>query len=238
MIRRPSCNFLSDDLIERSGLRRIRTSLRQHETILKLAAARVGSLYENKETLLLLLAYLDKRLHAVRTEVRIDRGKILFKTAAHGLSDLHLPQVPHRVSLGGRADIAALDVPDHDKPLLLTVGNRLLKSVHALHAELLIHGDLRLYRRNEIAYRIHDTLIEQPDRFRRAFHGFSVLGKSLLFDILRHKLHGRVKSHHNGRLQFLDLLCQCINQSFLPSKSFSTYWFSIYFGKSFLFTHS
>ena len=139
------------------------------QTVLNLAAAGIGSLYQNKETLLLLPADFHKRLHAIRAEIRIDRGKILIKAAAHIVSNLHLTQMSYRVCIGGGSDIAALDVADHHQPFFFTVIHRLLERRKPRYAELLIHGDLRLDCRDQVEGMIHDLLIKLPDRLRCPF---------------------------------------------------------------------
>ena len=229
----PGCHLLSHDLIKRP----VRTLHTSYQPVLKLPAAGIGRLHQNKKTFLLFLTHLDKRLHPIGTKIGVHRHKIFVKSSAHGTAHLHLSQMAHRIGFRCRTDITALDITDDHQPFLLTIFHGLLEGDKPFHAELLIHGDLRLHRRDQIVDGIHDRLVIQPDRLCRSLHRLPVLRISLLLYMLRHELQNRIQPGHDGRPDPPDLLYKLVDHSFLPSKSCNTYVFSIYRGISSLEIH-
>ena len=80
--------------------------------VLELPAGRVGGLYKDEDSLLLLLADLDERIDPVGAQIGIDRGKVFIKGSIFPASHPDLPQMPDGIGRGGRADIPPLDVAD------------------------------------------------------------------------------------------------------------------------------
>ena len=76
--------------------------------------------------------------------------------------------MPHGIGFRGGTDVAALDIADNHQILFLTVIHSFLVSDHAFDPELLIHGDLRLYRGNQVVNRIHNPLVVLPDGLSRS----------------------------------------------------------------------
>ena len=105
-----------------------------------------------------------------------------------------------------RPDITTLDITDHDKTFLLTVIHGLLEGDHARNTKLLIHCNLRLYGRNQIIYRINDSLIVLPDCLCCSFQSLSILLKCFLRQMLRHIAKHRIKTYYNRCILFLNLL--------------------------------
>ena len=127
------------------------------------------------------------------------------------LSHLYLSQMSNRIGLGSGADIPALHISDHHKALFLTVINGLLIGDQAFDAELFIHGDLRLHRRNQIADRVNDPFIILPNRLTRSLQRLAVFLIGFLLDISRNILQHRVQPHNDGSIRLFDLLHKLIN---------------------------
>ena len=136
--------------------------------VLKLSARGIGGLYQNKDALVLLIADIHKRFDSICSKIRIYGCKILIKRTDSVSADLNSSKVSSRICLRGRSDVSALHVTDHNQPLFLTVANRLPVCDHPRNSELLIHRNLRLHRRNQVCNRIHNLLVEAPDRLCRS----------------------------------------------------------------------
>ncbi len=156
----PFGNLFPDPLIERPAVR---------NPILKLAARRVRRLHQHKNPLLFLSAHVQKRLYAVRPQIRVHRRKILVKRRVFLLPHLHLSQMPRGISGGSRADIAALYIADHNQILFVAVIHRPPEHRKPRQPKLLVHGNLRLHRRNQIIHGVHNRLIKLPDRLGSPF---------------------------------------------------------------------
>ena len=152
----PFGNLFTDDFIQRSAV---------HQTILELTTAGVGSFYQHKNALIFFFADLYERIDAVGTQIRIHRCKILVKGCIALFSHYYFSEMGNRISLRSGTDIAAFYIADDNQTFLFAVCDGLLECDQTCYAELLIHGDLRLYCRNQIRYCIHDALIVLPDRF-------------------------------------------------------------------------
>ena len=89
MLFSPLGYLLSHQLIERLSINLL---------ILELSTGRIGGLHKNEKTFVLLLAYIDKRLHAIRSQIRIDGCKILVKSCISLASYLYFSQMSHCIS--------------------------------------------------------------------------------------------------------------------------------------------
>ena len=67
------------------------------------------------------------------------------------------------VSCGGGADIASLDVADDYQIFFLTIIDGLLESDETFDTELLVHGDLRFHRRDQVINMVDDLFVVLPD---------------------------------------------------------------------------
>ena len=94
-------------------------------------------------------------------------------------SHLHVAEVADCIRLRSRTDIASFDIADDNETLFLAVGNGLLIRCHSRNAELLIHGNLRFYSRNQIVCCVDNRFIELPNGLCSSFKCLSVLGKCL-----------------------------------------------------------
>ena len=97
MFLAPCGNLFADPLIQRASV---------DQPVLELSAGRIGGFYQDKQSFLLLLADLDKRLHSVRTEIWIHRREILMKSGVGPGADLNVSQMSHCIGLGGRSDVS------------------------------------------------------------------------------------------------------------------------------------
>ena len=196
-LRSPGGHLLAHQLIEGTALDLL---------ILEFAAGGIGSLHKNENTLLLFFAHIQEGIHSVRPKIGIHGHKVLPKGHILLTSYFHPSQMSYRVSRGRRTNVSTLDVTDHHQSLFLAVLHRLLESHKSRDPELLIHGDLRLYRRDQIPGLVHDLLVKLPDGFRRALQCLSVLGKSFLLYLFRHIFQHRVQAYHDRRSGFFYLL--------------------------------
>ena len=179
----PRGNLLADPLIQRTSV---------DDAVLELAAGRGRGFYQNKDTFFLLFADLDERFYAVRSKIRIDSCKILMESGVGFASHLHVAEVADCIRLRSRTDIASFDIADDNETLFLAVGNGLLIRCHSRNAELLIHGNLRFYSRNQIVCCVDNRFIELPNGLCSSFECLSVLGKCLFLYVLRHIVQHRI----------------------------------------------
>ena len=107
------------------------------------------------------------------------------------------------ISSGSGADISALNIANDNKALLLAVFNRLVISLQSFNSKLLIHGDLRFYRRYQIRRRVYNLLIKQPDGLRRPFKSLAELIVRFLRHMLRNIAQHRIQPHTNRSLRLL-----------------------------------
>jgi hypothetical protein len=110
----PLYNFVCNQLVNRSSIDKF---------VLKLTAGRVGCLYQNKDSLVLCLAHIYKRLHAIGSEIRVYSEELGVECRVLLASNLHFTQMSGCVCSGSRTDITALCIADHDQSLLLAVAN-------------------------------------------------------------------------------------------------------------------
>ena len=122
-----------------------------------------------------------------------------------------MTQMTYRISLGSRADIAALYVADDHQSFFLAVGNGLLISSHSRNAELLVHRHLRFYRRDQVIRRINDRLVELPDCLCRSLQCLTVFSKRFFLHMLRHIGQHRVQSYDDRCIGCFDLFNQFVN---------------------------
>ena len=117
----------------------------------------------------------------------------------------------HRICGRSGTNVAALDIADDYQVFGFAVIDGLLICLQALDTELLIHGDLRLYRRNQVVGLVHDLLVELPDGLCCSLQGLAVLRERLLLDVLRNVVQHRIQSYHDGGSGLLNLCNQLIN---------------------------
>ena len=129
---------------------------------------------------------------------------------------------------GGGTDIPSLRIADHEKSLLLTVADGSLVYFKSFDPKLLIHGDLRLYRWNNVIDMVHDFFIKLPDGLRCAFQCLTKLIKCLSCHMLRYIAKHRIQSNTDGCLCFLNPLNQLINHSLLLRSSHFLYSYQFY----------
>ena len=115
-----------------------------------------------------------------------------------------------RIGFGSGTDIAALYIADDNQSFFPAVIYRTLIYEEPFNAELFIHRNLRLHRRNQIADMVYNLFVESPDSFRRPFHCFAVFRKSLLLQMLRNIFQHRIKPDYNRRSCPLYVLNQFI----------------------------
>ena len=196
-LRSPGGHLLAHQLIEGTALDLL---------ILEFAAGGIGSLHKDEDTLLLFFAHIQERIHSVRPKIRIHGYKVLPKGHILFTSYFHPAQMSYCIGCGRRTNVSTLDVADHHQSLFLAVLHRLLESHKPRDPELLIHGDLRLYRRDQIPGLVHDLLVKLPDGFRRAFQRLTILCKGFLLHLFRHIFQHRVQAYHDRRSGFFYLL--------------------------------
>jgi hypothetical protein len=97
----------------------------------------------------------QERLHRVEPEVRVQRDRV------------GAPEVALGVGLGGRADVAAFDVPHHQEPVLAGQCAGLLVGVVAGPAEALEEGDVRLHAGRVPGDHRQRLAVERDDAFGR-----------------------------------------------------------------------
>ena len=85
---------------------------------------------------------------------------------------------------GGGTDISSLGIADDNQPLSLTVVYSLFIHFQPLNAKLLVHGNLRLYGRDQIVCSVHNCFVKFPDGICRPFQSLAVPVKRLLQQIL------------------------------------------------------
>ena len=97
-----------------------------------------------------------------------------------------------------------------------TVVYCLLICLQSLDTELLVHGDLRLYCRDQIIGLVYDFFIKLPDSLCRPFQSLAILCERLFLDVLRHIGKHRIKSYNNRCFCLLNLVDQLINHEISP----------------------
>ena len=150
----PGSDMLAHDLIEGTAV---------DETVLKLSAGGIGGLHQYENTFFLLFADVDEGFDAVGSEIGVHGSEILIKTGKFLASHLYFPQMAYCVSCGGGADIASLDVADDYQIFFLTIIDGLLESDETFDTELLVHGDLRFHRRDQVINMVDDLFVVLPD---------------------------------------------------------------------------
>ena len=130
-------------------------------------------------------------------------------------------QVADCIRLRSRTDIASFDIANDNETLFLAVGNGLLICCHSRNAELLIHGNLRFYSRNQIVCCVDNRFIELPNGLCSSFECLSVLGKCLFLYVLRHIVQHRVQTYDDRCICFFNVCNQFVNHLLtLPLLSF------------------
>ena len=136
-------------------------------------------------------------------------------------SHLHVAEVADCIRLRSRTDIASFDIANDNETLFLAVGNGLLIRCHSRNAELLIHGNLRFYSRNQIVCCVDNRFIELPNGLCSSFKCLSVLGKCLFLYVLRHIVQHRVQTYDDRCICFFNVCNQFVNHLLtLPLLSF------------------
>ncbi len=174
-------------------------------SVLKLAARRVGRFYKHENSLVVLLAYLEQRLNAVRTEIAVDGESVAEKRLILLAAHLYLAEVSGRVGLHCCADIVALAIGDDVHSLGARVLLRFVERFNTRHAVHLVIRRLRLYRGNDIIKCVDKSLVELVKRLSRALERFAVLFKAFLLYVLRNIIQLGVKSRYRGVLCLFDL---------------------------------
>ena len=137
----PLSNLLTYHLIQRFSI---------DQLILKLTAGWVGSLYKDEETFLLLFADINERFHTVRSQIWINRGKILVKACIGFASYMHLSKMAGCISCRSGTDVTTFNITDHYQIFGFTVVYSFLICFQALDAKLLVHGMLRHIRKHRV----------------------------------------------------------------------------------------
>ena len=97
-----------------------------NESVLELAAGRVGCLNQYENTPVLCIADIDKRFYAIGSQIRIYGKEIRVECGSDAVSNLYPAQMRGCVCCGSGTDITALCVADHYKALLLAVFHSLV----------------------------------------------------------------------------------------------------------------
>ena len=140
---------------------------------------------------------------------RFDEMDVLVMAAA--VADYRPAAVADCIRLRSRTDIASFDIADDNETLFLAVGNGLLIRCHSRNAELLIHGNLRFYSRNQIVCCVDNRFIELPNGLCSSFECLSVLGKCLFLYVLRHIVQHRVQTYDDRCICFFNVCNQFVN---------------------------
>ena len=133
----------------------------------------------------MLFADIDERIHPVRTKVWVHCCKVLIKWNVLFASHFNASQMSHCICCGCRTDISTLDISDHHQVFGLTIIHCLFERLDPRHSKLLIHGDLRLYCRDQIIRLVHDFFIELPDCFCCSFQSLPEFSKCFFLYVLR-----------------------------------------------------
>ena len=179
----PFIHLLTYQLIERTSV---------DQLILKFSAGRIGCFYQDEKAFLFFLAYLHKGLYTVRSQIRVDRHKILIERCVSIASHLYFSDMSCCVSRRSRSDVSALDIANDYQPLLLTVIHSLFKRHKPRDPKLLVHRNLRLHCRDQIIGLVHNFFIELPDGLRCSFQRLAVLCIRFFLYMLRHIAEHRV----------------------------------------------
>ena len=140
--------------------------VREHD-VLHVGATGIRRLHEAEDPRALATARLEKRLHRVAAEIRVDRDGV-------GERDERL-----RIRAGGRADVAALRVGDDEQAGRARVLADLCKRAHAVGAVRLEERRLRLHRDRVRRNRVDDAGAEREE---------------VAVDLCRHLLDDRVET--------------------------------------------
>ena len=145
-----------------------------HQNILQLTAGRVACFYKHKDTLIVLIAGIDKRLDAIYTQVRVHGDKVLMPEVVFFPRNFRSSNV-RSISRRGGANVAALDVADHNKAHLLCARRRFFISRKARKAIALIKRDLWLHGRHNPLHSLKDRQVEGKEHLRNSLGRFSML---------------------------------------------------------------
>ena len=121
-----------------------------NQPILQLAARGIRGLDEHKNTLIAASADLKEGLYAVAAEVGVHGCHIRVKGEELLLAYGNAAEVSLRIGRRSRTDVAALHIRNDNEPELLCKPHGLLVGNETRNAELLVHGNLGLHRRNQI----------------------------------------------------------------------------------------
>ena len=177
-----------------------------NQLILQLAARRIRSLDEHKNTLVTASADLKERLYAVAAEVGVHGRHIRVKGEELLLADGDAAEVSLRIRRRGRTDVAALHIGNHDEPELLRKANGLFIGDEAGNSELLVHRNLRLHGRNQICRRLEDGLVKAPAGLGRSLQIFALFGKRGFFYLVRNIRQHGIQTHADRCLGLFDFI--------------------------------
>ena len=157
-----------------------------NETILELTAGRIGCFYKDEQTLFLLFTHICKWFDSIGTKVWVYGCEIFIKCTVCLASYLDFSKMSGCISCGSRTDISTLYITDHYQIFLMTIINGFLECFQTFHTKLLIHGDLRLYCRDQIVSAVDDLLVVLPDGICGTFQCLSILIKRFFLNMLRY----------------------------------------------------
>ena len=121
------------------------------------------------------------------------------------------------ISCGCRSDIASFDIADHNKIFGFTVIYGLFKGHKTRNTELLVHGDLWFYCRDQVIHMVYDLFVILPDGFCCSFQCLTVFFKCTFLDMSRYIGKHRIESYYDRCMCFLDLLDQFLNHNLILS---------------------
>ena len=107
------------------------------------------------------------------------------------------------IGSGCGADIASLGVANNNQSLFMAVVHSPLIYGQSFDAELLIHGNLRLYSRNQVKCMVNDFLIKLPDGISSPLQCLSVSIQGFLYHMFRHIGQHGIQSYADWGIGFL-----------------------------------
>ena len=115
------------------------------------------------------------------------------------------------VGCRGRSDVTALYITDHDQTFLMAQIYSFLEREESGYSELLVHGNLRFDRRNDIASCLDNTLVKPVDYLGCCLKCFPLFPEHfILYSIRDIRKHG-IQSYDDRSLCSFNAVYQLFN---------------------------
>ena len=196
----PCLNQIGHRLIQRAPV------FKTH--VLKLAGGRIARLHQHEHARSVGAAGVGKGLDAVHTEIRVDRRDVRAECGLRAIRHIRLADISVCVTRGRRANVVALHVRHHDKPLFMRIADRLFVDFHACRAIHLIIRHLHLDRRHNVVQRVNQAHVVGVNSFRRILEGMNAVWQNFPDKVFRQIFNAGIEARDSRVFKFRNSLCE------------------------------